>query len=126
MSQFGPPPGGFGYPQQQGYPQPGYPQQGFGGGPGPAGYPMGPPSTHPLAIVSLIAGILVCMPGAGIAAVVCGFIGRSAIAKEPARYTGGGMAMAGIVLGFLHLAGWVLYVLLVIVLGVVGAATGGR
>ncbi len=125
MSQFGPPPGGYGPPPGMGgYPAPpqppggGYPQPqpGFGG-------PVAAPSTHPLAIVSLVAGIFVCFPGAGLAAVICGFLGRSAIAKDPARYSGSGMALAGIILGFVHLAGWVLYVLLVVVIGVMGAAT---
>jgi hypothetical protein len=84
---------------------------------------MGPPSTHPLAIVSLIAGLFLCMPLAGLAAIICGFIGRSQIAQNPARYTGAGMALAGIILGFVQIAGWVLYILLVVVLGVIGAAT---
>jgi hypothetical protein len=116
MTPFGPPPG----PTQPGYPQ-GYAQPPGYGMPGPAGYPMGPATTHPLAIVSLVAGLVVCFPGAGLAAIICGFVGRSAIAKNPERYTGGGMALAGIILGFVHIAGWVLYVLLVIVLGIIGA-----
>jgi len=139
---FGPPPGGYGPPPGGG----GYPPGPPGGGgypPGPpgGGYPPGPPggpgfgppvppggyggapTTHPLAIVSLIAGLFVCFPGAGLAAIITGFIGRNAINQNPQRYTGGGMALAGIILGFVHIAGWVLYVLLVIVLGVLGAAT---
>jgi hypothetical protein len=83
---------------------------------------MGPPSTHPLAIVSLIAGLLLCVPIAGLAAVICGFIGRSQIAQNPQRYTGSGMALAGIILGFVQFAGWILYVLLVVVFAVVGSA----
>jgi hypothetical protein len=85
---------------------------------------MGQPSIHPLAIVSLVGGILFCMPGAGLAAIICGFIGRSTIAKSGGRYTGAGMALAGIILGFAHFVGWILYIILVMVLGVVGAASG--
>jgi hypothetical protein len=84
---------------------------------------MGPPTTHPLAIVSLVGGLLLCVPIAGLAAVICGFIGRSQIAQNPQRYTGSGMALAGIILGFVQFAGWILYVVLVVVLGVLGAAT---
>src|SRR5690349_3042968 len=114
MNPYGPPPqGGYGYPQQPGYPPP----QGFGG-PTPDGYSMGPPTTHPLAIVSLIAGLVFCVPGAGLAAIICGFIGRSTIARNPNRYTGAGMALAGIILGFVHIAGYILYVVLVVALGV--------
>jgi hypothetical protein len=65
---------------------------------------------------------VLCFPGAGIAAIICGFIGRSAILKNPERYAGAGMALAGIILGFVHIAGWVLYILFFIVLGIVGAA----
>jgi hypothetical protein len=83
---------------------------------------MGPPTTHPLAIVSLVGGLLMCVPIAGLAAVICGFIGRSQIAQNPQRYTGSGMALAGIILGFVQFVGWILYVLLVVVFAVVGSA----
>jgi hypothetical protein len=66
--------------------------------------------------------LVVCFPGSGLAAIICGFLGRSAIAKSPERYTGGGLALAGIILGFVHIAAWALYVVFVIVLGIVGAA----
>ena len=123
---YGPPPGGGGYPPGGGgYPPGPPPGPGFGP-PGPPGGYGGAPTTHPLAIVSLIAGLFVCFPGAGLAAIITGFIGRNAITQNPQRYTGGGMAMAGIILGFVHIAGWILYVLLFVVLGVIGAATSPR
>jgi hypothetical protein len=96
----------------QGYPPP--------GPPGPAGYPV-QTSVHVLAVISLVAGIVLCIPGSGLAAIICGFIARSAIAREPGRYGGSGMALAGIILGFVHIAGWLLYVILAVVLGVAGA-----
>jgi hypothetical protein len=95
----GPPPGGFGAPPPGGY---GMPPAGYG--PGAQG-----PSAHPLAIVSLITGILAlplcCCFGVGIpfglASVVCGFLALSAIKQSPQRYKGGGMAIAGIICGSL-------------------------
>ena len=113
MNPYPPPPGG-------GY---GVPPPGFGMPPGPAGYPMGPPTANPLAVVSLVLGLVFCIPGSGIGAIICGFIARSAIAREPMRYTGAGMALAGIILGFGHLLLWILYFVLVVALGVIGAAS---
>jgi hypothetical protein len=83
---------------------------------------MAPPATHPCAIISLIAGIVTCIPGAGIAAIICGFIARGAIAREPQRYAGSGMALAGIILGCLHILLGILYVVLM----VIGIAVSGR
>jgi membrane protease YdiL (CAAX protease family) len=84
--------------------------------------PMGP-ATHPCAIISLIAGIVTCIPGAGIAAIICGFIARGAITREPQRYTGAGMALAGIILGCLHILLGILYLVFVVMLGIIGAAS---
>jgi hypothetical protein len=85
---------------------------------------MGAPQMNPLAIISLVLGLVTCIPGAGIGAIICGFLARGQIAREPQRYDGGGMAVAGIILGFLHVFLWVAYVLLFVVLGVLGAAAG--
>lgn len=89
-----------------GYPPPGY---------GPPGMPppmggmyAGPPTTHPLAITSLVCGILslpvacccwMVAPALSITALVCGIIGMNKIKAEPERYTGQGLAITGIVLG---------------------------
>ena len=64
--------------------------------------------THTLALVSLIFGILgvvnVC-PGLGpIIALATGYMAKGEIEREPARYTGDGMAKAGIILGWIGLA----------------------
>ncbi len=67
-----------------------------------------PPSaqqTHTLAIVSLIFGILglvgIC-PGLGaIVAVITGGMAQREIQADPARYTGDGLAKAGLILGWI-------------------------
>jgi hypothetical protein len=68
---------------------------------------MGGPKTSPLAITSMILGILsipmcccqfVSAPMA-IAALVLGIIGMGKIRGNPQMYKGGGMAIAGIVCG---------------------------
>jgi hypothetical protein len=92
---YGPPPGGFG-------PPPG----GFGPPGGPPGMMMmGGPKTSPLAITSMILGILsiptcccqfVSAPLA-IAGLVLGIIGMGKIRSNPQMFKGGGMAIAGIV-----------------------------
>src|SRR4051812_35326780 len=60
---------------------------------------------HPLAIASLICGLLFFLPLIpAVLAIVFGFMARSRIAKNP-EYRGSGMALAGIILGFLYIAG---------------------
>ena len=61
--------------------------------------------THTLAIVSLIFGILglvgIC-PGLGaIVAVITGGMAQREIQADPARYTGDGLAKAGLILGWI-------------------------
>jgi len=88
------------------------------GGPPPAGYPGAPgawgpygyagPRTNGLAITSLVLGLvgwLLCGIGSVIA-IVLGFVARSQIRQSWGRQTGTGMATAGIVLGFVSVAGW--------------------
>lgn len=53
-----------------------------------------------LAIVSLVCGILgICCGILSIVALITGFIQRGNIAKDPNRYGGGGLALAGMILG---------------------------
>jgi len=87
------------------YPPPQYPPQtppppGFSPGPMP---PQGPKSNG-LAITSLIMGILSCIPGVGLLAILFGALGMGK-AKDP-RVGGKGLAMVGIVLGLLGTLGW--------------------
>lgn len=90
-----PPPPGGGY----GAPPPGYGGQGYGGQ---------PQQNSVMAIISLVTGILgvtLCcgswiLPGA---ALVLGFLGRKEINESGGAKKGGGMAMAGLVLGAIGL-----------------------
>ena len=79
--------------------------------------------TSTLAIVSLIAGIAgwVGVLGIGpIVAVICGHMAKNEIRKAGGRITGGGMATAGLILGYLNLALSVLALCLFIVLPLLG------
>ena len=63
-------------------------------------------STSPLAIVSLVFGIATWMllPVLGaIVAIVCGHLARAEIRRAPAAWEGDGMALAGLILGYVHL-----------------------
>lgn len=109
----GPPmggPPGYGPPPQGGPPQgpPGYgpPPGGFGAPPGGYG-PPGPqgPRVNPLAIVSLVLGIL-SIPGCccwftsapmAVAGLACGIIGMAKIRNSPQMWQGQGLAIAGVV-----------------------------
>lgn len=65
-------------------------------------------STNTLAIVSLVFGILtwVVLPVIGaLVAIVCGHLARSEIRRAPIglQEEGNGMALAGLILGYLHI-----------------------
>ncbi len=112
--QAGYPPPGF---PQTGYPPPGYPP------PYPGGYPYGydpyaqapPTGTNGKAVASLVtslAGLLLC----GLPSVVGVILGI--IALRETRQTGQdghGMALAGVLVGALAIAGWLLYVVIMVV-----------
>ena len=68
--------------------------------------PAGGTPKNTLGLVSLILGIVsfLCLYGiGGLAAVILGLMQRSKIKKNPNEYSGGGMAMAGIILGILNI-----------------------
>jgi hypothetical protein len=76
-----------------------------------------PRATSTTAVVSLIFGILswVLLPVIGaIVAVVCGHLARAEIRKSGGALDGDGLAVAGLVLGWTHLALMVLAVLVAI------------
>lgn len=59
--------------------------------------------TSTLAIISLVAGILGCLPVpilGGIVAIVTGHLARAEIRREPERLQGDGMAVGGLLLGY--------------------------
>lgn len=78
--------------------------------PVPASAAVSAPENNVLAIISLVSGILgwTLLPFLGsIAAVICGHLARAEIRREPTRYSGDGMAIAGLVLGWLSIAFWI-------------------
>src|SRR4051812_41894509 len=86
------------YPPPQ-YPPSTPPPPGFGGMQQPS-----QPASNGMAITSLIMGILSCIPGVGLLAILFGAMGVSK-AKDP-RYGGKGLAITGIVLGLLSIVVW--------------------
>ena len=70
------------------------------------------PANSSLAVVSLVFGILswCLLPFIGaIVAIVCGHLARSEIRRAPmGAMDGNGMAIAGLTLGYAHLALWAL------------------
>ena len=84
-------------------------------------------STSSLAVVSLVFGILTwcVLPFVGaIVAIICGHLARGEIRRSPAeaRTEGDGMAVAGLVLGYVQLMFCVLALLLVIAALIFGFA----
>src|SRR3954465_9932693 len=73
----------------------------------PPGYNPGQPQgqqSNGLAITALIMGILSCIPGVGLLAILFGLLGMGK-AKDP-RVGGKGLAMVGLLLGLLGTIGW--------------------
>lgn len=99
--------------------------------------PLPPPAPLPagrqasaLAIISLIAGILgwVMFPVvAALVAVVCGHLARGEIRREPQRFDGDGLAVAGLVLGYANLVLAAVVVMMIVLFfgGLVGLAALG-
>ncbi len=101
-----PPPGpGAGYPG--GYPPPGAPP--YGGQPSPYGGYPGPmaPATSPWAIASLVLSIAswfgLVVLGA-VLGVIFGHIALNEINRSGGHIQGRGYAMAGLIIGYIHLA----------------------
>ena len=98
------PPGSYPPP---GYPPPGYGPQGYAGQPPWAGYPQAR-ATNGFATASLVLGLVGWLPcGIGsVLAVVFGFVARDQIKRSQGGQGGSGMALAGIILGFVAIALW--------------------
>jgi Domain of unknown function (DUF4190) len=89
------PPAAPAYPMQQGYPpQPGFPMQG-------AYAVVVKQSTNGLAIASMVLGILWIYWIGSILALVFGYVAKGQIARSGGQQGGRGMAIAGIVLGWI-------------------------
>ena len=65
--------------------------------------PITPPQTSGLAIASLVMGIFGCLGVTAIGAVICGHIALNKIGKSAGRQTGTGLAIAGLVIGYLSI-----------------------
>jgi Domain of unknown function (DUF4190) len=89
------------------------------------------PPTNGLAVTSLVSGIVswvMCPLVGGVVAVVTGHMAHGQI--KTSGESGAGMATAGLVLGYIHLAAWAVFTLfwlvvfggLAVVGGIVGAA----
>jgi len=86
--------------------------------------------TSSLAVVSLVFGVLTwfVLPFVGaLVAVICGHMARGEIRRAPpdARIEGDGMAIAGLVLGYVHLGICVLAMFFIIAMLVFGAVVSG-
>ena len=91
----------------------------------PQQYPQAPrpAETSVWAVLSLISGILgwLGLFGlGGLVAVITGHIGSSQIKNDPGRYTGLGMAKAGLIMGYLNIALTLIALCLLIVLPLLG------
>ena len=75
-------------------------------------FPSPPPQAgNGLATTSLVLGILFCLgPFTGIPAVICGHLARSRIRTSSNPSSGAGMALAGLILGYLGIALWLLLI----------------
>jgi hypothetical protein len=122
-----PPPGPTGHWGAQPPPPPSSPYPGQWGGPSPYGpQPYGrygspyrgwapPARTNGMAIASMVCGILWMYWLGSILALVFGYVAKSQIDKSHGTQTGRGMAVAGIVLGWVGVGFLVLFILLAIV-----------
>ena len=84
-------------------------------------------TTSALAVVSLVSGIAAwCMlPVVGaIGAIVCGHLARGEIRRAPDRLEGDGLAIAGLVLGYVQLAFGLIVALFAIAALVLGLSIG--
>jgi len=89
--------------------------------PGNAPYGVAGPPNSTAAVVSLVFGILAwfLLPVIGpIVAVVAGHMARAEIRRSNGQVGGGGMAMAGLVLGYLQLALFALAICAIIAIGI--------
>lgn len=106
-----PPPVSQPWPGLSSTPNPPPPSSSGWVGPNPSSQPLSsfssptmPVKNNTLAIVSLVLGILCCIPFASLGAIITGVIARNQIAASNGQQKGGELATAGIVLGALGIA----------------------
>ncbi len=91
-------------------------------------YPPAPTQTSTWAIISLVGGILGWLGFFGIGglvAIICGHVAKNEIKKSGGTVTGGGMATAGLILGYINVIGTIIAIILAIVLPLMGIALCG-
>ena len=72
-----------------------------------------PPETSGKAIFSLICGIFFLFPPSAIVAVIFGHLSRSEIRRSAGKLAGKGMALAGVILGYVGVALTVMWIVLI-------------
>lgn len=71
------------------------------------GLPTGErPPASTSAVISLVFGVLLCLPFSGLPAILVGILAYLGARRDPTRVGGGTMAVIGIGLGVLNLLGW--------------------
>ena len=115
MPNDAPPPPPQGYPQQPPHDQQQYQQQ-------PYGQYQEQPKADPKAIWSMILGIvsfvLCCCGILAIPAIILGHMSMKSIDQSGGWLTGKGMAITGLILGYVVLVIWVISMILQFVMGV--------
>lgn len=95
----------------------------------PAPQLVAPVQQNTMALVSMILGIVsvvVCMGAlTGIPAIICGHIARKQFRESPTPQTGEGMAMAGLIMGYIMTVISIAYVIFMVVIVFGAAATAG-
>jgi hypothetical protein len=86
-------------------------QPGAPGGPPTA--PTEPPRTNGMAVASLVLGILWFWWIGSVLALIFGYVGKSEIDRSGGRQTGRGLAIAGIVLGWIGIAAGIIAIIVV-------------
>ena len=114
------------YGQQPYPPSPAYPPQQPYGAPSAPAYPYAPPapmpvSTNGFSIASLICSVL----GISLLGVIFGHVALSQIKNSNGMQGGRGLAIAGLIIGYIELALAILFVVFIVLIGAFAASNPG-
>src|SRR5262249_36536572 len=120
---YPPPPSSYPPSEPQYAPPPSYPQGGPQYPPQGYGYAQPPmaPATSGWAIASLICAII----GSSLLAIIFGYVGRNEIKNSGGRISGDGLALAGLIIGWIEIALGVAVVLFFVIVTIFAANTAG-